>query len=554
MKTDEQVGPIQQMQSARALQKNQELPWSPGTGQQVHAMFAAALSGDLAGLRALLQENPALANCHYIYRTPLYFAVRENQPAAAQLLLEAGANLLGHTVDDSLLQVARDRGYAAMEVMLREHSQGKVGLGGEGETLAAAIRAYDLPLVLQLLEEDPQRLHQPDERGNLPVHWATMTRQKELLQELVRRGASLESERPDGARPLQLTNGDYAYRGWRDVPGHVETSAEEMSRYLMSLGAFVDISTAAHLGQKSRVLQLLKEDRALANHLPSYGGYYRGSGPPLKNAAAAGHLEIVELLLQYGADPNLREEGIAPHGQALYGAVAGGHSKIVQLLLEHGAHPNPPVESSADALSIALDKKDAALVELLLSYGAASSVGLLAARGDLQTAAAVFQANPELAKDADALAIAAATGHEPFVRLMLRLHPELARELAFHQYWWVGGATPAINQLLFDCGFCPSQPNWLGETPLHHFARTGDLFRTEQYLDCGADLTLRDHTLCSTPLGWAAKYGHLALAEYLLKRGADPVEKDAPPWATPLSWATRRGHESIAEVLRAAGA
>src|SRR5205085_6141369 len=148
--------------------------------------------------------------------------------------------------------------------------------------------------------------------------------------------------------------------------------------------------------------------------------YYFGSGAPLKNAAARGHIEIVKLLLQRGADPNLPEEGIAPHGHALYSAVANGHYEIAKLLLEHGAYPNPEVESSADALSRAIANSDQPMIELLCSYGAARAVHLLAYYGDVQMAAAVFAANPALADDPDALRNAAGQGQESFVRLMLR--------------------------------------------------------------------------------------------------------------------------------------
>src|SRR6185436_11236389 len=99
-------------------------------------------------------------------------------------------------------------------------------------------------------------------------------------------------------------------------------------------------------------------------------GYYLGSGAPLRNAAAKGHLEIVRLLLARGADPNLPEEGIAPKGHALYAAVYNRHIEVARLLLEHGAYPNPEVESSADALSIALMNSDTGMIDLLASYGA----------------------------------------------------------------------------------------------------------------------------------------------------------------------------------------
>ena len=118
----------------------------------------------------------------------------------------------------------------------------------------------------------------------------------------------------------------------------------------------------------------------------------------------------MKLLLSRGADPNLREEGIAPRGHALYSAVANRHLEIARLLLEHGAFPNPEVESSADALSRAISNADQPMIDLLCSHGAARALHLLAYSGDVQTAAAVLAANPALADDPDALVNAAARG------------------------------------------------------------------------------------------------------------------------------------------------
>src|SRR5205814_1188835 len=126
-----------------------------------------------------------------------------------------------------------------------------------------------------------------------------------------------------------------------------------------------------------------------------------------RNAAAKGHIEVVKLLLERGANPNVPEEGIAPRGHALYAAVAGGYFEIAKLLLEHGADPSAPVESSADCLSRAINRGDQAMVDLLASYGAARSVEIMAYYGDVRTAAAVFAANPALADDPTALENAA---------------------------------------------------------------------------------------------------------------------------------------------------
>jgi uncharacterized protein len=188
------------------------------------------------------------------------------------------------------------------------------------------------------------------------------------------------------------------------------------------------------------------------------------------------------------------------------------------------------------------------MIELLCSYGAARSMELLAYDGDVQTAAAMISANLALANDPDALVNAAGQGHEPFVRLLLRYEPELPKRINFPG-WMVGAKTPELNELLFAHGMNPSQPDWLLCTPLHQFARNGDVKQAEQFIAHGADLHARDEDICSTPLGWAAKHNQLPMVELLLRDGASPNVGDDPPWATPLAWATRRGHSEVAEVL-----
>ncbi len=535
------------------LKKNEPLLWATGTGTDVWELFGACIAGNLETVKRLLAKDPSLVVTQYAYRTPLYFAVRENRVDIAAFLLDQGADPLGLAINDSLLQIARDRGYAEMEKLLEEKLAALHGASSNGEPLAAAIRSHDLAQVTGLLDAAPELLHAGDPRGNQPIHWATMTRQLDVLDLLLARGADINARRQDGARPIQLTNGDYHFRGWRDVPRNWHTTPAQVLAHLIARGAYVDICMAASIGDLERVKMLLDQDPTLANRVSEYVTYYVGSGAPLRNAAARGHIDVVRLLLERGADPNLREEGIAPHGYALYMAVANGHYEIAKLLLAHGAYPNPEVESSADALSRAISKPDQPMIDLLCSYGASRPVHLLAYDGDVRTAAAVFAANPKLADDPEALANAAGEEQEGFVRLMLRYQPDLPKRLMFFP-WSVGAKTRALNELLFEHGMNPSQPDWLGITPLHQFARTGDVEKATLFIEHGADLHARDEDLCSTPLGWAAKFGQAGMVELLLKYGAKPNLIEDPPWATPLAWATRRGHTHIAAILTQQGA
>jgi ankyrin repeat protein len=260
--------------------------------------------------------------------------------------------------------------------------------------------------------------------------------------------------------------------------------------------------------------------------------------------------------LERGADPNLPEEQIAPRGHALHSAVCNGHIEIVRLLLEHGAHPNVEIESSADTLTAAITRSNQPMIELLCSYGAARPVDILGHYGDVLTAAAVFAANPKLADDPHALKSAAGQGHESIVRLMLLYHPDLAQRVAVGVKS-KGQVSPAkareLNELLFRHGMNPNMPNWLRITPLHRFAKTGDLENAATFIDHGADLHARDEDICSTPEGWAAKFGKSLMVELLLGRGAKPNLADDPPWATPMAWATRRGHSEIVDLLKRHG-
>jgi ankyrin repeat protein len=532
-----------------ALKKSEPLVWSPGLGTDVWQMFCACIAGDLEAVKRLVDKDRSLVRCHYAYRTPLYFAVREDQIDIVDYLLDHGADPLSLAVNDSLLDICRDRGYVELERLLATKLDSIHGASSKGEIIAEAIREKNLEKVRSLLDASPELLHAGDKRSNQPIHWAVMTRQIEIIDELLARGADINAARFDGARPIQLTNGDYHFRGWRDVPQDWPTTPAQVLAHLRARGAYCDICTACHIGDLDRVRELLDADPGLANRVSGYVTYYLGSGAPLKNAAANGHIEIVRLLLERGADPNLPEEGIAPHGHALYSAVANKHYETAKLLLEHGAYANPEVESSADALSRAIMNSDQPMIDLLCSYGAARAVHLLAYYNDVRTAAAVFAANPALADDPEALANAAGEGHEGFVRLMLRYQPELPKRVEFPA-WLVGAKTRELNELLFEHGMNPSQPDWLGVTPLHHFARKGDLENAAIFIEHGADLDARDEDICSTPLGWAAKFGQQRMVEFLLDQGAKPTLPDDPPWATPLAWANRRGHSEIAELLK----
>src|SRR5262249_30915080 len=134
-------------------------------------------------------------------------------------------------------------------------------------------------------------------------------------------------------------------RGLTEMEALLESRRSNVRRSVRSAS---DIWTAAASGNTDRVRQLLDESPSLINEMAA-----DRSGTALVHASGNGHLEVVRLLIARGADPNIPEEGNAPHGRALYAAVYTGQLEIARVLLEHGADPNQELESSADAPSIA---------------------------------------------------------------------------------------------------------------------------------------------------------------------------------------------------------
>jgi hypothetical protein len=202
----EAMQPASRMLQPAALKSDEKLLWSPGRGTDVWTLIRACASGDLEVVQALIAKDPSLARSHYEYRKPLYFAVRENHLDVVRFLLDHDRNPLDLWVDDGPSEIARERGYTAMERLLATTIEEKFNASSHGEPVASALRERNLPRMRELLDAHPEVVSKGDRRSNQPIHWAAMTRQLDAIDELLRRGAVQKPPLMGGGHAMAVTN------------------------------------------------------------------------------------------------------------------------------------------------------------------------------------------------------------------------------------------------------------------------------------------------------------------------------------------------------------
>ncbi len=132
----------------------------------------------------------------------------------------------------------------------------------------------------------------------------------------------------------------------------------------------VDVFEAAARGDVARVLELLREEPARA-HQTSPDGFR-----PLGLAAFFGHPEVVEVLLEAGADPDVSSRNAMRVTPLHSGAACRDPEAaldICRALLRRGADPDATQAGGWTPLHQAAQHGNERLVDLLLEHGAAST-------------------------------------------------------------------------------------------------------------------------------------------------------------------------------------
>jgi ankyrin repeat protein len=552
-------------------------------GANVARLAEAVQAGDVGQARGLLHARLELATMDMAgddEHQALHYAVFRRDPAMVRLLMAAGADarkgIFPHRDATTAFALARDRGYRDIVAVIEEEEQHRreamscpnATVSPVQEQINRAIRSGDNGEAIRLLEADESLIRACDRDGATPLHAAAEETNEEMVAWLLSKRANPRKQDLKGLTPLDRAamaadpRGVPHNRGARDFPA--------VARLLLYHGAEVTIRAAVALADTGRIRELVLADPGALRREIRWQ-----TGGLLTLAVKHGHIDIVRLLLDLGADVDERttldelEEPTESWGSPLWFASLAGRRDIAELLLDRGADPNANVYASGWPIDHAYRHGDARMKQLLLARGAKPQPWTITLANDTSEARRMLAADAteELARE---LAWSAACNGRPAIVEMAL--PRLNWAANDQRWHWiliqpirsVGDRSDDEDFItcmaaLLKHGIDPNVPR-RGETALHFAAARANPTEAQRVrfaamlLDHGARLDVRDDLLRSTPLGWACRWGRTELARLLIARGAPADEPDAEAWATPLAWAARMGHAEIAGLLRAHGA
>lgn len=289
------------------------------------------------------------------------------------------------------------------------------------------------------------------------------------------------------------------------------------------------VGIASYLGLLPEVKVLLELDLGVASTA-------RNLDTALHAAACGGHLDVLEMALDKGANAN-------SHGGALeyplHAAAYRGDMAIVKALLKRGAHANLQGGRYGTALQAAAQGGKRQVCELLLDSGSDPNMGIGLGSFGSPLQAAAYRVDKEMVelllnRGADPNALGGKYG--------------TAIQAAAYR------SCKSIVDLLMQRGADPNLKGGEYGTALQAATHWGNTDIIQSLLDAGADLDA--HTgkyQYGTALQAAANWGYSDIVELLLEKGADP-NSEAGRFGSALDAAIIRKDADMCKVLLQRGA
>jgi len=355
------------------------------------ALILAVKEGNLETLELLLQHGANINTRDQDGRTPLALATMEGKTEVVRLLIRNGADVntvnvrgntpLIHSRSTEISQLLLEAGATATIEHLSNHAS-------VGNALHYAVRKKIFEVV-ELLLQHGANINARDQDGRTPLALAAILGKTEVVRLLIRNGADVNTVNVRGNTPL------------------IHSRSTEISRLLLEAGAtatiehlsnHAELGNALHVAVRRGTLEIIE---LLLQHGANINARDQDGRTPLALATILGKTEVVRLLIRNEADVNtvnvrgntplihsrcteisrlLLEAGAtatiehlsnhAELGNALHVAVRRGTLEIVELLLQHGANINARDQDGRTPLTLAIRHKNRKTKNLLLLNGA----------------------------------------------------------------------------------------------------------------------------------------------------------------------------------------
>jgi ankyrin repeat protein len=325
--------------------------------------------------------------------TALHWAAQWDDLKMAEMLLRDGANVRAtNRAGATAMTLACINGSAAMIKLLLDSGadpNGAVLLNGETPLMMAA-RTGNPGAVKVLLDTGALVNAKETLRGTTPLMWAVSQNNFEAARVLIARGADVNAQSTINQAP-----GQRGRRGVNQAPGSIDgitalivavrERAIDSVRVLLDAGADPNKTAADHTSPL--LVATLNGDYDLANILLKKGADPNVANDsnwtplymavknrnidtgviPLPADSELPAMDWIRILLEHGADPNVRLRSATPNradnypGWALneggstpfLRAAVGGDVEVMRLLLAYGADPNINTNDNSTPLMVA---------------------------------------------------------------------------------------------------------------------------------------------------------------------------------------------------------
>lgn len=383
---------------------------------------------------------------------------------------------------------------------------------------------------------------------------------------------------------------DYGFDGWTALTTALSRRRDHLHAPRDAI--VQSLLEAALRGDAARVREVLDAHPDVVDERAEVPGH-TGKRTALHFAVNAGSEAVVDVLLAYGADPNIRDDG--DNAMPLHFAAERRRLGIVERLIAHGADPI----GAGDYHDLGVigwatcfgDRRQLAVAEYLLAHGSAHTIFsavAMGATGAIRRIVGISLGERDRVMDTanrrrrplhlavvqrrreslDALLeLGADTEAEDDAGLTPLDQAALSGETAMAERLIAGGARlrlPAavaldrprdVERLLAQEPDALRPGNRWGRL-IVRAAESSSAAVVASLVSHGASVHVRDDSRTAvdnthgyTPLHAAAFAGNLGAVQVLLRHGADVAAREDKWWGTPAGWAMHAGHLEVRDAI-----